>query len=212
MNKFRHISPAMMLSATSLRPKIAGMLLVIIIIWSATASGAHWFESSMSRHMLIQLPLLIALGFAFFQPRASTHAALMKTDSLGAIAFISITGWMLFWMLPINLDLATSDPWIRLLKLVSLPIGIGFCIRWFWNRANAILKCVLVFEIWASITRLGWLYIESPLQLCTSYLIGEQQVVGYMLLIISAISALLIVTYSLFGTFDKITTQYCSNQ
>ena len=157
----------------------------------------------MIMHMLVQFPLLILAGAACFYPAGRLKPVLEKVDPLGAIAFICLTGWMWFWMLPLNLDLATIEPFMRLLKLVSLPIGIGFCFRWFWYRANAVFKCVVVFEIWASITRLGWLYIESPLQLCSSYLIGEQQQVGAMLLMASAFSAVVVIFYSMFGTFDK---------
>lgn len=126
-----------------------------------------------------------------------------KIDPLGIIAFIFFTGWMWFWMLPLNLDLATIDTSARLLKLISVPIGIGFCFRWLWHQTNALFKCMVIFEIWASITRLGWLYLESPLQLCSSYLIGEQQQVGALLLQVSAIAAIIAVLYSMLGSFTK---------
>lgn len=158
----------------------------------------------MASHMLIQLPLLIVMGATCFQPKVQLNAVLTHIDPHGAIAFICFTGWMFFWMLPLNLDLATIDPSIRLLKLISVPIGIGFCLRWLWHQSNAVLKCVVIFEAWASITRLGWLYIESPLQLCSSYLIGEQQRVGTLLLVVSAFSATVIIFYALFGAFDEI--------
>lgn len=186
-----------------LLPVIARLLLGIIIIVGYTPQGALWFESSMIKHMLVQLPLLIVLGAVSFQPKTRIRNFLVRVDPLGGIAFISITGWMLFWMLPLNLDLATIDPTVRLLKLISVPLGVGLCFRWLWHQANTVLKCVVVFEVWASITRLGWLYIESPLQLCSSYLIGEQQRVGILLLVISGISAVAIVFYSLFGSFEN---------
>lgn len=186
-------------------PMIAHIQLGFLIALGLTPQGALWFESSMVTHMLVQFPLLIALGFTIFEPNAQLNAFLTRVDPLGAIAFIVFTGWMLFWMLPLNLDLATIDPAIRALKLISVPIGIGWCVRWLWHQATTVLKCVVVFEIWASITRLGWLYVESPQQLCSSYLIGEQQQVGKILLIISVISGIILVAYSLFGTFNKNT-------
>ncbi len=184
-------------------PSTARALLVFVIMVGITPAGAMWFESSMTTHMLVQLPLLIVLGAVCYQPKAQLNSFLTRIDPLGAIAFICYTGWMLFWMLPLNLDLATIEPSVRLLKLISVPIGIGCCFRWLWHQSNAVLKCVVVFETWASVTRLGWLYIESPLQLCSSYLIGEQQRVGTLLLVISGISATVAVFYSLFGSFNK---------
>lgn len=157
----------------------------------------------MANHMLVQFPLLIVMGATCFQPKVQLNALLTHIDPHGAIAFICFTGWMFFWMLPLNLDLATINPAIRLLKLISVPIGIGFCLRWLWHQSNAVLKCMVIFEAWASITRLGWLYVESPLQLCSSYLIGEQQRVGTLLLVVSAISATVVIFYALFGSFSK---------
>lgn len=184
-------------------PMIARILLGVLIVLGLTPQGALLFESTMVTHMLVQFPLLIVLGATIFEPKAQLNAFLAEVDPLGAIAFISFTGWVLFWMMPLNLDLATIEPAIRALKLISVPIGIGWCLRWLWHQATTVLKCVVVFEVWASITRLGWLYVESPQQLCSSYLIGEQQSVGKILLIISAIGGSIIVAYSLFGTFNK---------
>jgi len=175
--------------------------LIALIITGLSPVGAMWFESSMKMHMLIQFPLLIVVGAIAFNPNARVYTALEKMDPVGAIAFIWFTAMMWFWMLPLNLDLATIDPAVRLLKLVSVPIGIGFCFRWFWHRSKAVFKCVIVFETWASITRLGWLYIESPEPLCSSYLIGEQQAVGTLLLQTSAVTAVGVVLYSIFGSF-----------
>lgn len=182
---------------------IAGLLLIFFVVVGISPKGAAWFESSMAMHMLVQFPLLILIGAACFHHNLHINRALKIIDPLGAIAFISFSGWMWFWMLPLNLDLATIEPSVRLLKLISVPLGIGFCFRWVWQNANPVFKCVVVFEIWASITRLGWLYIESPLQLCSSYLIGEQQQVGSLLLIMSACSAVLIIFYAIFGSFNK---------
>jgi len=181
----------------------AAALLLFLTITGLIPQGALWYESSMTMHMLVQFPLLIISGAIAFNPKDRFYASLVKIDPLGAIAFICFTGMMWFWMLPINLDLATIDPATRLFKLLSVPVGIGFCFRWLWHRLNGVFKCVILFEIWASVTRLGWLYIESPEQLCSSYLIGEQQQVGTLLLLISAVTAAIAVIYSLFGSFNK---------
>lgn len=185
-----------------------GLLLLSVLgfgVYCLTPVGMTVFESSMVRHMLIQLPLLGVAG-ALLLPRcgAAIPAWLLKIDPAGAIGLIVASGWMLYWMLPVSLDMATIDPAHRLLKVVFVPLGIGFCVRWAWRQAGPVLRIIIAFEVWASIARLGWLYVESPEQLCSSYLLGEQQIVGEFLLALSAVSCVAGLVWGFFGSFKEV--------
>lgn len=124
-----------------------------------------------------------------------------KFDPIGAIALVIGSGWLLYWMLPMNLDFAITDIGYRLLKVVSVPLGIGLCFRWAWIRSNSIVRIVVLFEAWAAAARLGLLYLESPEQLCSSYLIGEQQVVGKLLLLGAMFAGFSGLIWGIFGKF-----------
>ena len=157
------------------------------------------FESSMVAHMLIQLPLLALCGGLLLVNGSALFKIADKIDPHGLIALVVGSGWLLFWMLPMNLDFASTETSYRILKLICVPLGIGLCFRWVWRRSNAIIRIVVLFEAWAGIARLGFLYLESPEQLCSSYLIGEQQVVGKILLIIALITGIIGLIWGIFG-------------
>jgi len=169
----------------------------------------------MVRHMLLQMPLLVVAGVWLLQVGVKRNKRFNLTariiDPYGASALVLGTGWMLFWMIPLHLDLATIDPLFRVLKVVSVPLGIGLCFGWVFSKANLLVKMVIGFELWASVTRLGWIFVESPEQLCSSYLIGEQQQVGTVLLLISAVVAVTALLYGVLGNFSSphsISPQY----
>lgn len=162
---------------------------------------ARFFEASMINHMLLQLPLL-ALAGAFVQIKGTgLYRKATLIDPYGGVALVLASGCLIFWMLPINLDLAVIDTRFRALKLLSVPLLIGLCLKWVWIRSAAIVKIVVMIEGWAAVTRLGWLYLESPEQLCSSYLIGEQRMVGSTLLIVSAVTGVIGLFWGIFGVF-----------
>lgn len=168
-----------------------------------TPAGIAVFESSMIRHMLLQLPML-ALAGAMLLPRCGLVPTwLARWDSVGAITLIAGSGWLLYWMLPVSLDMASIDPAHRVLKVISVPLGIGLCLRWTLRQAGPVLSIIIAFEAWASIARLGWLYTESPEQLCSSYLRGEQQIVGEILLILAAATGVAALAWGFLGSFGQ---------
>jgi len=179
------------------------LIIVVAVLGSLTPGARALFETTMIGHMLFQLPLLAAAGSWLTQLNHPLRQMLLRIDPAGAIALITGSAWLFFWMLPVNLDLATLEPGYRWLKIVSVPFGIGMCFYWVWSQASTLVKLVLLFEGWASITRLGWLYVESPLQLCSSYLLSEQLLTGKILLAISAMLGAAALLSALFGSFEK---------
>ena len=159
------------------------------------------FESTMIAHMLIQLPLLGLCGGLLLVENSALYRAANKYDPKGAIALVIGSGWLLFWMLPMNLDFASTDTGYRILKLLTVPLGVGLCLRWAWNRSGMIVRIVVLFEAWAVIARMGLLYLQSPEQLCSNYLIGEQQIVGKILLTVAMITGFVGLIFGVFGKF-----------
>ena len=174
---------------------------LLILAISLIPDTARVFESSMINHMLIQLPLLAIVGAALVNFDGRIYRYGVSLDPHGFIALIAASGGLFFWMLPLNLDLATGDPIYRALKVVTVPLCVGVSLKWVWLRCHPIIKIVVVFEIWAAAARIGWLYLESPGQLCSNYLIGEQQIVGRVLLMLSAVTGVIGLFYIIFGSF-----------
>jgi len=186
-------------------------LLFIAIIF--LCSGVHpttaqFYETSMMKHMLVQMPLLVIVGWFVPMQFSPVRLLLARYDQSGAIAVVVLISCTLFWMLPLNLDQAAFDPQFRALKLVSVPLGIGLCLRWICTRSYPIVRIVIFFELWASVARLGWLYIESPEQLCSNYLIGEQRLVGTVLLTLALLTGLIGLFVGIFGSYAKLPNKH----
>jgi hypothetical protein len=164
----------------------------------------HLLESSMTMQMLLQIPLLIGVGFLL--PRA------LPTRLLGIISGCNhqgIAGLLLasvvsaFWMLPLELDASVADPLIAAAKYLSVPLLIGLPLALSWPRMGFIVKGVFMLELTATFFRLGWLYLIWPGRLCNNYLLDDQQRLGQYMLWIGGALVLGISVKLLWGRFDS---------
>ena len=133
-----------------------------------------WLEADMARHMLVEFPLLFALGavIGHYAPGGS-DGAYARIDRFG------LTGWtfaslvLAFWMIPIALDAAIGSAAVNALKYTSL-VAAGFALRRAMIRSPQVLEAFFVGNlVWMSAT-LGLIYQESPRQLCLNYLVDAQ--------------------------------------
>ncbi|MGB5835156.1 MAG: hypothetical protein WBG92_24660 [Thiohalocapsa sp.] len=157
----------------------------------------------MLTHLLVQMPLLAFCGGYWVYRSERLRAWLERMDPSGGVALVLGSGWLIYWMLPLNLDLATFDPGVRLLKVLTVPVFLGATLTWSWRQLGPVGRGVMLLEGWAILVRLGWIYMISPVQLCSNYLIGDQQRTGSLLLGLALISAVLAVIWGLFGPFRK---------
>ena len=154
------------------------------------------FESSMVLHMLVQLPLLMICGLVIAR-FGGIKRLLNAIDPAGYASAVLASGWLIFWMLPINLDAAQNDIFFRLLKVLSLPL-LGITAYWAWVRLGGVGRGVLVLEAWAMLMRTGWIFMISPEQICANYLPFEQHMTGQILLQTGALIAVFIIIYAFF--------------
>ena len=156
---------------------------VLGIVLLALAPTRRALEADMATHMLVQLPLLALCGWWLAQalPRGVSRALTSWNRSgITGLLLASITG--LFWMLPLALDRAIESPGFELAKFVSIPLLIGAALALSWPRAGFVVRAVVLAETIATAFRIGWLYLAAETALCANYLLGEQQVVGKLLL------------------------------
>ena len=155
-----------------------------------------WWTSSMSLHMAGQIPLLVLAGNLLARP----WQALLS--DIGARYRAALLLYALFtlglWMVPRLLDAAVHQPGMALAKWISLPLA-GAALAIGWRHLPAVLRGVLQLEAIATLLRLGWLYLQAPQRYCVSYGIADQQNLGYLLLIYSAIYGGLLALAVLFG-------------
>lgn len=162
-----------------------------------------WLEASMTRHMLVQMPLLALLGagLAGAVPRR-VREWVQRWNAAGVTGLVLASVVGLLWMLPRALDAALDQPWVELAKFLSLPLLIGLPLALSWPRMAFVVRGVFVLEGIATCFRLGWLYLATPERLCTSYLLDDQQRLGWLLLALGGALTLALVGWLLFGRWQ----------
>ena len=172
-----------MATDVQLKPAWAGhspVLWVACGTWLAIALTpvGRWLEATMTNHVLIEIPLLVAVGYVL-GARVEPHLGFLRSYNGGGIAGILIVAFTLaFWMIPRWLDAALADMPVAAAKYVSLSCLAGMPLAWSWMRMNPIMRGVVKIECIAMLFRLGWLYLVSPERLCNSYLIDDQVRLG----------------------------------
>ncbi|MFO7602659.1 MAG: hypothetical protein R6X06_02470 [Gammaproteobacteria bacterium] len=157
-------------------------LLLLGIATVALFLSRHWFESSMALHMAVQIPLLAGLGGLLLHRLCRRYSGLRQWGQRYRSSLLLFALFTLgLWMLPRMLDAALHEPLFALGKWLSLPLA-GMALLLSWQHLPFVLRGVLHIEALATVLRLGWLYLIAPQRYCVSYLIDEQQLLGYVLL------------------------------
>jgi len=160
----------------------------------------HAFEISMTVQMLVQLPLLAAVGYLLgLAGRAQLGGLINAWNHRGITGLVLASLASAYWMLPRLLDLSVADPAIDAAKFCSMPLLVGLPLALSWPRASFIVRGVFMLELLATLFRLGWLYLIWPSRLCNSYLLADQQRLGVLTISAGALLLLWIAWKMLFG-------------
>ncbi|MEZ5980991.1 MAG: hypothetical protein R3C54_01630 [Parvularculaceae bacterium] len=161
---------------------------------------APWLEGNMSRHVLIQLPLLAIAGWFIgrliyenFRP------ALLVWNRHGAAGISIAVFTFIFWMIPRFLDASLSDPIPAFAKYITIPLGFGACLGASWDMAPAWLRGFLKVNFLSMLIFLAWLYAASPDQLCNNYARDEQRELAFRLVPIICALGVIFAIRPLFG-------------
>ncbi|MDE2150391.1 MAG: hypothetical protein KGJ55_11325 [Gammaproteobacteria bacterium] len=140
-------------------------------------------EASMTWQMLAQIPLLALAGAwlgAAVPPRL--RAAIDPWNRHGVTGLLLATLTAAFWMLPRTLDAAGTRATVDLAKYLSVSLLLGLPLALSWPRAGFVVRGVFVLELIATCFRLGWLYLATPVRLCTIYPFSDQRRLGEYLI------------------------------
>lgn len=183
-----------------LAPAFAAVLFAILLLPSAR----HGLEGSMTAQMLVQIPLLIGVGWLLpaALPRwLGEGIARWNQHGISSVVLASLAG--MFWMLPRSLDAAVGEPWMAVAKFASVPLLIGLPLGLGWPRMGFVVRGVFLLELIATFFRLGWLYLVSPVRLCNNYLLDDQQRAGETMLVIGGVILAGILAKLLWGRFNS---------
>jgi hypothetical protein len=139
-------------------------------------------ESTMARHMLLQIPLLVAAGSCIAFGLRGTRIAgiagrLRACDENGITGLFAFLLASAYWMIPKTLDSAAISLATDAGKFISLLLA-GLLLPASLARANVIIQLFFIGNF-ASMTAIaGMLYQDTPRRLCNLYLIDDQMIAG----------------------------------
>lgn len=160
---------------------------VVLAVWAAIALGplGTWLEVSLATHVLVEIPLLVAVGFVLgrsIEPRLRKVLGPLNGGGIPGILMVSFA--LAFWMIPRWLDASLQASEVAAAKYISLVALAGMPLAWSWYRLHPIARGLVKIEFLAMCFRLGWLYLISPDRLCNSYLIDDQVLLGRGFLVV----------------------------
>ena len=155
---------------------ILGMMLILLLV---VPPVRDILERSMTTHVAVQLAGLAAAGW--LSGRALRRRLAPACDVLDAHGSCGLAICLLsaiFWMLPRTLDEVLLDLRMEAAKFLTVPLLVGFPLALSWPRLNPIFRGALEAGLISKLTVLGWIYVASPVRLCTNYFQGDQVLLG----------------------------------
>lgn len=188
-----------------MKPTNRHLCLAGAALWAALAVPPvrHALESTMTLQMLVQIPLLALAGGWLAQGAPGwldRRLARWNYQGISGLLLASLTGMV--WMLPLAMDAALDDPRFTLAKFLSVPLLIGAAVALSWPRAGFVVRGVVLLELTATAFRLGWLYLISPVRLCSNYLLDDQAQLGKLLLAVGVAIVLMLAWKLMWGHID----------
>jgi hypothetical protein len=172
-----------------------GLLLFIFLIIPPVA---NLMESVMVIHMHMQMPMLVIAGFLmarFFLVRFPRFFEKWNHNGIpGIMLFVII---VIYWTMPRSMDEALTIQSMEVFKFISLTLLAGIPLRDSWKKLKPIVKNIIFYFFIIVFFGMGWLYIDSPVQLCNNYLIIEQITLGWGFLT-TAICMVIYLVYTAF--------------
>ena len=165
---------------------IAGLALCLL----ALPVARLFLEASMTRHMLVQFPLLALIGFWFAGalPR-NWMRRLNLWNGYGISGLFASALLLAILMIPRVLDLALVDGRIELVKWLALLL-CGAAMRLSWQPAGLLVQGFFLGNVLPMMVVVGYLFESSSVRLCNAYLLDDQERLGQSLLWIAAATGL----------------------
>lgn len=172
---------------------IAGIILYAVLLFPPVL---NLLESIMITHMLLQIPLLILAGWLIGKVVITKYSAFFDKWNTNGVPGMTLVFFVtMYWMLPRAMDEALLLWPVEVFKLAGLPLLVGIPLRDSWQKLKEVGKSFVFLNYLPMFGLMAWLYIDSPVQICNSYLEAEQQLLGWGFLILTAFMVLYIIQY-----------------
>ena len=151
-------------------------LLAICVLFRQT------LEADPVKHVLIQLPFLAVSGWLFMTGVEGWRKFRIAESAANAFLLVGVFA-ILFWMLPRFIDATLVNPVAEFAKFISIPVFVGGSLAIGWANSNPFLRGFLKVNAISMLGVLAFLYTHAPVRICNSYLVSDQQRLGFAFLI-----------------------------
>ena len=151
---------------------------VLLLCLLTLPVARHWLEASMTRHMLVQFPLLALAGFGLAASLGQRRVErLNRWNGHGITGLFAAALLLALLMIPRLLDLALVNGWIELGKFLALLV-CGAAVQLSWQPAGLLVQGFFLGNVLPMTVVVGYLFESSPVRLCNAYLLGDQERLG----------------------------------
>ncbi|GMT48948.1 MAG: hypothetical protein IEMM0008_0487 [bacterium] len=138
----------------------------------------NYLDANMMRHMTIQIPSLIFMGY--FASRRLTGIHLSDINPYGLTGIIFFIGSLSFWMIPHSLDETILSNWIDMLMHVNMILA-GFFLGKSIRLMPFVLRTAVSIYFIGMLLSASIIYLNYFSLLCASYTLEQQKETGLML-------------------------------
>jgi len=144
--------------------------------------GAAWLEASMLRHMLLQLPLLLAAGSLLASAPLLYWSRIVRIDQHGISGLTALLMVSAYWMIPRALELSLAHRGYAVAKFASMLV-VGWWLPGALRRAHVVVQVFYLGNLSWMMAMAGLLYQDLPQRLCNAYLLDDQEQTGRALVL-----------------------------
>ena len=163
--------------------------MIFWVIWIAlflaliTPPLDDYLDSVMSLHMLIQIPLLVVLGYVL---KGKVKWNVESYNPYGLSGLILLIGTLLFWMIPHSIDMAVLLDRVDFIMHLNLVIA-GFAFGQSHILMPFPLKAALAIYSLSMLITMGITYSNYESLLCATYSLEQQKELGFYILLLSPV-------------------------
>lgn len=170
-------------------------MLASLLFFVLACAAWRLLTSSMTLHMLVHIPMIVMSGVLAgraLESMAPSRRISRLLERYSQYNEHGLPGLLLagfvgaWWMIPKALDDVLLSAPLHFLKFVVL-FATGMLLRDAWQRANRVIKLFFLGNFSWMTAIVGLLYQEHPARLCNFYLLGDQEIAGAGLVILSIV-------------------------
>lgn len=146
----------------------------------------------MPRHQIFQLGSAIIIGLLI---GGANRLPKFPKYIPGVSSIIFFMGSLIFWMIPLSVDLSVVSPKLNYLRLINIIIA-AFLIQQTMRNTSLEIKVIFYVALTSKLIGVGLVLSNLNILLCSTFTIGQQNTTGHYLIAIGVLS--LFATYATF--------------